>query len=89
MQRLSIDFLRPEMIAAAEVLDPQGRVLIRAGGAIQESHIKALVDGGFKSAYVELPRFTAAVPDSLIGGDTQKEAVKLIRQVYEDFRSKA
>ena len=89
MQRLSNDFLRPEMIAAAEVLDPQGRVLIRAGGAIQESHIKALVDGGFKSAYVELPRFTAAVPDSLIGGDTQKEAVKLIRQVYEDFRSKA
>ena len=44
MHRLSIDFLRPEMIAAAEVLDPQGRVLIRAGGAIQESHIKALVE---------------------------------------------
>ena len=88
MQRLSIDFLRPEMIAASEVTDALGRVLIRAGSAIEESHIRALADGGFKSAYVELPQFTATVPDSLISGDTHKEAVKLIRQTYDDFRSK-
>ena len=89
MQRLSIDLLRPEMIAATEVNDALGRVLIRAGSSIQESHIKLLTEAGYKSTYVELPRFTAAAPDPLISQDTRQEALKLIRQIYDGFRNKA
>lgn len=88
MQRMIVELLRPKMVAATEVTDSQGRILIRAGYAMQESQIKALAESGFKSAYVTLPRFTANAPDSLISADTRKEAIKLIRQVYEGFQTK-
>ena len=57
MQRLTVERLRPEMVAAVDVVDPLGKILIRAGIAFQESHINALVENGFKSVYVSLSPF--------------------------------
>ena len=85
MQRLAVGILRPEMVAAVDVFDSSGKSLIRAGTAFQESHIQALVENGFKSAYVSLSPFTAAAPEPILGTDLQKEGLKLIRQVYTDF----
>lgn len=90
MQRLAIACLRPEMVSAVDVVDSGDRVLIRAGRPFQESHIQALQDSGFGSAYVDLPSFTGArPPDGLLGTAFHAEAVKIIRQVYEDFKVKS
>ena len=85
MQRLAVGILRPEMVAAVDVVDLLGKNLIRAGTAFQESHINGLVENGFKSGYVSLSPFTAAVPEPILGTDMHKEGLKLIRQVYADF----
>ena len=85
MQRLAVGILRPEMVAAVEVVDPSGKNLIRAGAAFQESHINALVESGYKSVYVSLSPFTAAAPEPILGTELQKEGLKLIRQLYADF----
>lgn len=88
MQRLAIDLLRPEMISAIDVADHGGRILIRGGASFQETHIRAVVQAGFGSVYVELPGFTAAVPPGLLSQELQANAVQLIQQVYETFRDK-
>jgi HD-GYP domain-containing protein (c-di-GMP phosphodiesterase class II) len=85
MQRLTVGVLRPEMVAAVDVVDPLGKNLIRAGTAFQESHINLLVENGFKSGYVSLSPFTAAVPEPILATDMHNEGLKLIRQVYTDF----
>jgi len=85
MQRLTVERLRPEMVAAVDVVDPLGKNLIRAGIAFQESHINALVENGFKSGYVSLSPFTAAAPEPILATELHKEGLKLIRQVYTDF----
>ena len=50
MQRLAIELIRPEMVSAMDVADAGGRILIRAGRPLQESHIQAMQNLGYGSA---------------------------------------
>ena len=88
MQRLKLDCLRPEMIAAVNVVDSHGRMLIHAGRPFQESHIEALKNFGIGSVYVELPSFTATAPEEPLRPELQAEAGKIVRQFYDDFKGK-
>ena len=62
MLRLAMDAVRPEMLAAVDVMDPGGRFLIRAGRPFQENHIEMMQNLGFGSAYVNLPYFSQTPP---------------------------
>jgi HD-GYP domain-containing protein (c-di-GMP phosphodiesterase class II) len=89
MQRLAMELIRPEMISAVDVEDAGGRILIRAGRPLQENHIKTMQALGYGSAYVNLPYLseTRSTGD-IIRPDLRTEAIKLIRQVYENFITK-
>jgi len=88
LQRLALELLRPEMISAADVVEQGGRVLLRAGMAIQENHIQVLQQLGFGSAYVVLPLCTAEPPKEILSREMRLGAVKAVRQIYENFRDK-
>lgn len=88
MQRLVLNSLRAEMVAAVDVMDPGGCLLIRCGQALQESHIEAMRKFGFESAYVTLPGFLEHKPvDDFISPGLRSEAIGLISQFYETFYS--
>ena len=90
MQRLGLNCLRPEMVAAMDMMEPGGRLLIRCGQALQESHIEAMRKFGFESAYVTLPGFLEQNPvDDFISPELRAEAIGLISQLYENFYSKS
>ena len=89
MLRLAMDAVRPEMLAAVDVMDPGGRFLIRAGRPFQENHIEMMQNLGFGSAYVNLPYFSQTPPQGdIVRPELRTEGVKLIRHVYDDFRTK-
>jgi len=88
MIRLAIALLRPEMLAAMDIVDPLGRILIRAGNPFQETHIKAMTEVGFGSVYVDIAPFTSAVPDTILGTEIQKDAMKILNQLYGEFNGK-
>ena len=88
MQRLAIELIRPEMVSAMDVADAGGRILIRAGRPLQESHIQAMQNLGYGSAYVNLPSLSENRMDDMLRPETRMEAVKLIRKVYDDFKTK-
>lgn len=89
MQRLSIGLLRPDMIAALDVADPAGRMLIRAGNPFQANHIRAITEYGYGSVYVNLPFLAEVSSEMFLATDFHLEAVKLLTHVYEDFRLKS
>ena len=89
MQRLAMDSVRPEMISAVDILDPAGRVLIRARGALQEHHIQLMHNLGFGSVYLHLPYLGQPAPSSEPASLAfRAEALKILRRVYDDFRMK-
>ena len=89
MQRLVMDVVRPEMLAAIDVMDPGGRFLIRAGRPLQENHIGMMQSLGFGSAYVNLPCLSQTPPPAdIVRPELRTEGVKMIRHVYDDFRHK-
>ena len=89
MLRLVMDTVRPEMLAAIDVMDLGGRFLVRAGRPLQEKHIEIMQSLGFGSAYVNLPYLSQTPPpEDVVRPELRLEAVRVIRQVYEDFRTK-
>jgi len=89
MQRLAIDCLRPEMVCAVNVADHDGRLLIRADQPLQESHIDAMRELGYESAYVNLPGLLEFGPvDNFISRPLRAEAIGLMNQVYQEFVAK-
>lgn len=88
MQRLLVELVKPEMTAAVDVVDPAGRTLIRAGQPLKEIHVRAITDYGYGSVYVNLEPFSTAPPETILGVGMQKDALKLLAQLYESFRSK-
>ncbi len=89
MQRLELSCLLPEMESAVDVQDSNGRVLIRAGRPLHESHIQSMHIMGLGSAYVNLPHLSKGPSvDDILRPELRAEAVKLIRRMYEEFKSK-
>ena len=89
MLRLAMDAVRPEMLAAVDVVDSGGRYLIRAGRPLQENHIEMMQSLGFGSAYVNLPYLSQTPPPGdIVRPELRIEGVKMIRHVYDDFRTK-
>lgn len=88
MQRLDIKLLQPEMISAVDVVDQDGKIIIRAGTAFQENHIKVVVQQGYGSVYVSLPRFTTHPPPGILNQELHKSLVSTVAETYEAFRDK-
>lgn len=53
MYSLMVTHLRPGMVLATDILDPDGRALLRAGTTLTYSYIRALRSRGFLSAHIE------------------------------------
>lgn len=88
MQRLSIQLLQPGVVAATDLADAAGRILLRAGAAFQEEHIRAATRLGYASVYLSLPRHNADPPKEILDREFQAILVKAVGQIYEAFRDK-
>ena len=88
MQRLAIGLLQPEMIAPLDVIDPSGRVLLRAGMACQENHIQAVTRVSYGSVYASLHLCKAEPPDEILSRDLHENLIKTVTQTYVAFRDK-
>jgi hypothetical protein len=53
MGKLNLAQIQPEMVLAADVLDRNGRVLLKAGLAISEKHLKILQQWGVTEADIK------------------------------------
>ncbi len=53
MYSLMVDHLRPGMVLATDILDPDGRTLLRAGTELSATYIRSLRVRGLLSAHIE------------------------------------
>jgi HD-GYP domain-containing protein (c-di-GMP phosphodiesterase class II) len=76
------------MSAGMDVLERNGRMLIRAGVTVQESHIRLAERVGYRSLYVNLPISRAEAPPGIIQPEVQTEAVKIVKALYAEVSEK-
>lgn len=83
MQRIALDFVRPGMELAKDVYGTDGRVMLTAGGIINESILFRLKQWEITSLYIKNPLVELPVVSEILQETTRLKAIQTVQDMFE------
>lgn len=86
MQRLALDFVRPNMVLARDVYDEDGTIMVAAGAKLTDRMIARLQSRETSSVFVSNPRIQLPELSAAVQEETRNRARMMVDQAFTVIR---